>query len=63
MKLMATNSGGPMIPRSKSLAIESSADSSGFSRWEIPAGSVVDRISWSFMWSAPRRPRFCPMAT
>jgi len=63
MKFMLYDSGGPVMPRSKSRAIDRSSARSGRSRWAIPGGSSVAAISRSLSEVAVRLPRSAPRAS
>src|SRR5437588_3534049 len=58
MKGMETESGGPVMPRSKSRARVKSSISSGRSRWAMPGGATVALMSRSWSHAAVRAPRF-----
>ena len=58
MKSIEMNSGGPVMPRSKSRATVRSAVSRGSSRCPIPGGSTTPRVSRSYRSAAVRSPRF-----
>ena len=62
MKSMEIASGGPLMPRSKSLAIVRSVLSFGCSRWAMPGGSTQAVVSLSYSHAAVWLPRFAPVA-
>ena len=51
MKSIEMSSGGPIMPRSKSRAIDKSFISSGRSKCPIPGGEMVAIISLSWRWA------------
>src|SRR5918995_357260 len=62
MKSIEIDSGGPVMPRSKSRAAVRSRLSAGSSRWPMPAGRRQASVSRSYSQAAVRSPRLVPIA-
>src|SRR5918995_232441 len=62
MKSIEIDSGGPVMPRSKSRAAVRSRLRAGSSRWPMPAGRRQASVSRSYSQAAVRSPRLVPIA-
>ena len=62
MKSIEIDSGGPVMPRSKSRATCRSVASSGSSRWPIPGTATHAPVSSSYSQAAVRSPRLAESA-
>ena len=62
MKSIEKDSGGPVMPRSKSRATVRSLVSAGSSRWPMPGGRTQASVSRSYSQAAVRSPRLALIA-